>query len=625
MGILFENAAWIWYTESPIPDSYGDFIDTINYTDGNAKIHLSCDGDYTLYINGKFVNANQYGDFEHYKIYDSIDITSFLKKGKNDIYILVWHFGINTSRYKVAKPGLIYSIYCNDTQIAKSSEKTQSRQNPNFKSNYSKLITVQLGQSFLYDASISNNKGYKQSVVVEKNCNLSPRPIEKLVFLKEKEISLIKNENNHFLIDLGEETVGVPVMRFFSNTVQKITVAWGEHLLDGGVRRITGGRDFSFEYIAQKGKNNFTNYMLRLGGRYMEVFCEAPIEFEYIGVLPQIYPIKKIEKRFDNPLDQSIYDACVTTLSLCIMEHYVDTPWREQSLYAFDSKNQMLCGYKAFENLNKNYARANLLLISKDKRDDGILSITYPSGGTLAIPSFSLHYFIAVKEYIEATDDLSLAIEVYPKLKSVLETFLKQFSDGLIQNFIGPDYWQFYDWTEYMSFSIGDDGYETDFMINALFVLALESYKIISEKIDIKFEYQNYIDIIKINLKSKFFNPNTKLFTMHQNTEQFTELVNSIAILCGLTTPTESVYISEQILSGKLIECSLSMKHFKYTALLSVNKKYRKNIIEEIRCVYKSMLDNDSKTVWEVSEGAKAFDNAGSLCHGWSAIPILYL
>ena len=104
MGILFENAAWIWHTESPIPDSYGDFIDTINYTDGNAKIHLSCDGDYTLYINGKFVNANQYGDFEHYKIYDSIDITSFLKKGKNDIYILVWHFGINTSRYKVAKP-----------------------------------------------------------------------------------------------------------------------------------------------------------------------------------------------------------------------------------------------------------------------------------------------------------------------------------------------------------------------------------------------------------------------------------------------------------------------------------------------------------------------------------------
>ena len=33
-----------------------------------------------------------------------------------------------------------------------------------------------------------------------------------------------------------------------------------------------------------------------------------------------------------------------------MMEHYVDTPWREQCLYAFDARNQMLCGYYAFEN-----------------------------------------------------------------------------------------------------------------------------------------------------------------------------------------------------------------------------------------------------------------------------------
>lgn len=48
----------------PLPDSYGNFTDTINYSNGNVKIHLSCDGYYTLYINNKFVNANQYGDYE---------------------------------------------------------------------------------------------------------------------------------------------------------------------------------------------------------------------------------------------------------------------------------------------------------------------------------------------------------------------------------------------------------------------------------------------------------------------------------------------------------------------------------------------------------------------------------
>lgn len=48
-------------------------------------------------------------------------------------------------------------------------------------------------------------------------------------------------------------------------------------------------------------------------------------------------------------LSQKIYDTAVRTLKLCIHEPYEDIPWREQSLYCFDSRNQMLCGYYAFQ------------------------------------------------------------------------------------------------------------------------------------------------------------------------------------------------------------------------------------------------------------------------------------
>ena len=67
------------------------------------------------------------------------------------------------------------------------------------------------------------------------------------------------------------------------------------------------------------------------------------------------------------------------------------------------------------------------------------------------------------------------------------------------------------------------------------------------------------------------------------------------------------------------------MKCFKYDALLMVDKKYHKNIVDEIRSVYKPMLESNSTSVWEVAEGANAFDKAGSLCHGWSSMPIIYL
>ena len=625
MNNLFKNANWIWYTNAPLPDSYGDFIDTFYYNSGKVKLHISCDGDYTLFVNKKFVNANQYGDFEHYKIYDSIDITDYLVKGKNDVYILVWHLGINTSKYKLAPAGLIYTAECDGEEIINSSAKTLSRENPNYKSNYKKLITIQLGQSFLFDATKKDDADFKNSIVVNKICKMFPRPIKKAVFLKEKEIEILKNESNHYLIDLGEEVVGVPVLRFETKTSQKIVVAWGEHIVDGKVRKKIGGRDFTFEYIAKAGKNIFNNYMLRLGCRYLEIFSVDPIGLEYAGIIPQIYPVEVIDKTFENPLDKNIYDACVNTLKLCMMEHYVDTPWREQSLYVFDSKNQMLSGYKAFKNQNKEYARANLLLISKDDREDGILSITYPSGGNLAIPSFSLYYFLAVDEYITSTGDLSLGIDVYEKLNSVLKKFLSTISNGLVKNFVGEDYWHFYDWSDYMASLIGEKGAETDLMINCLMILALESFKNISKKLGKPFEHQKTVDELKENTKSIFYCKEKGLFSMLPNTNQFTELGNAMAILAKIPSKNECELIAEKLALKELNECSLSMKYFKYEALLKVNKKHHKTIIDEIHKIYTPMLDAGSKSVWEVAEGEKAFDNAGSLSHGWSAIPIIYL
>ena len=75
-----------------------------------------------------------------------------------------------------------------------------------------------------------------------------------------------------------------------------------------------------------------------------------------------------------------------------------------------------------------------------------------------------------------------------------------------------------------------------------------------------------------------------------------------------------------------MIDCSLAMKCFKYDALISTGKRrWKQRILDEIRADYKAMLDVGATSVWETVDGAKAFSNAGSLCHGWSAIPVYYL
>lgn len=621
----FTNTSWIWYTEVANPDTYGDFMDELIYNGGKVICHISCDGDYTLVVNGVYVSSNQYGDFEHYKIYDSIDITNFLTFGKNTIFITVWHLGIASSRYKPAKAGLFYEIECDGKSICRSCEETLSRENPNYKGGYKKIITSQMGQSFLFDETKSGDSAFHNSFVVDKKCEMYPRPIAKSQLLKEKKITVLKNTGDYFLLDLGEETVGLPILSFYTDVSQKITVCWGEHIIDGNVRRKIGNRDFSFEYIAKKGENNYINYMLRLGCRYLEVFCEAPIKLDYIGIIPQVYPAEVIPRNFADPLKQKIYDLSVNTLKLCMLERYVDTPWREQSFYTFDSRNQMLCGYKAFKNGNRDYARAALILISQDTREDDLLSITYPSGTELAIPSFSLHYFTAIKEYLDNTNDLSLATEVYEKLLKIIRVFEKQIQDGLLYTFRDSGYWNFYDWSAYMDEKIGSTDTRSDLMINCLFIIALENFKTISDRIHKSFIYQDMMDALKANIKRNFFDSKNGLFSMSKEGKEFTELGNAVAILAGLTTPEESYAIAEKLSCNKLLECSLSMKCFKYDALLKVDSKYHQCIIQEICDTYKVMLDNDATSVWEVIEGANAFNKAGSLCHGWSAIPILYL
>lgn len=627
----FKKSKWIWIEEESKPDTYGEFYSEFYWEEGDVNCLLSCDGDYTLFINGRYVSSNQYGDYEWYKSVDKLIITPFLKKGKNAIAILVWHFGTDSQRYLKAKAGLIFEVKTKDEILLASDENTLARHSKAYAQGLQKLVTRQLGFSFCYDSTkedewTTTGKGFSKATLVKKDCNFISRPNNKLQLIEPLTGNVILSENNHYVIDLGKEVIGLPILDFVSPTKQLITVAWGEDLQDGHVRKNLEHRDFSFDYVAKVGDNKYVNYMLRMGCRYLEIFTENPIDIAQISVIPQIYAVKEKQVKLDNELNQKIYDACVNSLKLCMMEHYVDTPWREQCLYVYDSRNQALCGYYAFENGNAEYVRSNLKLISQDRRQDGLLSICYPCGMDLTIPSFSLYYFIQVNEYLKHTEDTSLALEIYDKLLSVLNVFLYNMKGGLVLRFEGDNHWNFYDWTDHLSgLGVNQSKSIPDAMINILFVIALQNFKEIAESIGKTFDFDQLLNESIIKIKEEFFRTDKGLFELTKGGGEFTVLVNSLAVIAGITTKDESAFICESIKNGELLDCTLSMKIFKYQALLTTDKaKWQKWVIAEIRREYGKMIENGN-TVWETIDGAVAFDNAGSLCHGWSAIPLLLL
>jgi len=605
---------WIWINEPKEDDLYAEFFTTFEYKGKSIGIRISADSNYTLFLNGKFVNSGQYPDFPYFKVYDEFDISPYCVEGENKLAVIVWYYGTENMSYYTANPALRFEVYDDSGLIAHSDEKILSRKSKAYKSGAKKIITTQLGFSFLYNSTAEDNWkngeliDFSKSELVNQKLALYKRPVKKLEIDSPRASTLIKSAENYYLFDLGEEEVGYLTLNISSEYTQKLTICYGEHIVDGGVRRIIDNRDFSVEVVVGKGVTEYTNYFRRLGLRYLELHTEYPVEIGLVSVIPCRYPLKKVEKHFEDSLVQKIYDTSVRTLELCMHDHYEDCPWREQGLYAMDSRNQMICGYYAFEEYD--FPRANLYLMSKDNRSDGLLSICTPTSRDFAIPSFSLHYLSAIYEYTVYSKDITLAKEIMPKLKSVISAFTDRIKDGLAVSFSESNHWNFYEWTDGLDGEIGKSVVAvTEAALNCLLSIALQNLEKICELIGEVGGYKQVAEELNENIRKNFFNEECGLIENKVGSAQYSELVNALAVLCGALSDEEAENICE-ILAGdnELTKVSLSMVCFKYDALLKVDRdKYKNYILDDLKYTYKAMLDEGATTFWETEKGESDF------------------
>ncbi len=610
-----EKAKWIWINGENNQDEYGEFISTFTVlNDEKVIVNLSSDSVYNLFVNGDLVAFSNCSDFPWFKYYDEIDITKYCKE-QNELKVVVWYSGLDTQTYITDKAGVIFEVEQNGKVLAYSSKETKCRKMIEYKNGYKKLLTLQLGYSFLYDGR-DFVKEYTKSVEVEKQSKLHKRPI-KLLRLEDKSACKIIKQDKSVLVDIGKETAGFLEFDIESETEQKLTITYGEHIVDGGVRRNIGIRDFSLEYIAKKGKNVYTNTIRRIAGRYIEIFSESPIKVNYLGIRAVNYPLTVNGKKFNDELTQKIYDTCIDTLRLCIHEHYEDCPWREQALYTMDSRNQMLCGYYVFEGTE--YQRYNLGLIAKSIRDDGLLAICAPSGLDVPIPFFSLCYILEVYEYVKYTKDTDFIEEIKDVLTKIIKTFEGKLDENnLITSFPYP-YWNFYEWADESNnewqitrTATDKNVVSYDLILNCMYVYVGQMYnELLNENIE--------VEKVKKSIEKVF--KNGEVYRLSNLTEKSSQLGNSLAILIGLGGKK----LAEKIVKGDgMISATLSMRAFVYDALLKTDKEYKKYILNDIKERYGKMLNSGATSFWETEKGEADFDGAGSMCHGWSAIPIYY-
>ncbi len=109
----FRDAKWIWDHGSVNPRNYYLCFRrrvTIDNEVVDARLNITADSRYTLWINGQWINRGPVRGWQKQWFYDTYDVTSYLKPGKNVIAVLVHHYGIGTSQYIAERGGFLAQL-----------------------------------------------------------------------------------------------------------------------------------------------------------------------------------------------------------------------------------------------------------------------------------------------------------------------------------------------------------------------------------------------------------------------------------------------------------------------------------------------------------------------------------
>ncbi len=365
-NLVFENAQWLSFGgETQAVVACKEFnIKEIQQT----RIFVSGLGYCHIYVNGKRISDRllapawtnyaglktdilAYPVFDkltHRILYENIDITPFVKKGKN---VVTFHIGggwysqrecPNEGVKPYGRLALSYKILCGDDEISFSDEDVKYRKS------YIQRASVYYGEDQNaiagdYDLTKKINfSSWENADVAEKPLAVLDEadviPDKVIRTLKPKVI--IKKEKS-VIYDIGENISGCPVIVFSKDAKagDMCSVEYAEEL--AGERldfASTGGEQRrqkdTYTYDGKK-KEFFVEFTWH-AGRYIEVFGNAKIK-EYRVVHTDIK--KKIDYKSDNETLQWIFDAFVRTQQSnthgCIPS---DCPHRERLGYTGDGQ-----------------------------------------------------------------------------------------------------------------------------------------------------------------------------------------------------------------------------------------------------------------------------------------------
>ena len=659
----------------------------VSENSNNAELRIMADSNFIAYLDGVEVWRGQFSDNPESPTYSVVTLP-LLTAGKHLLAISVYYCGREFSCYAQGDPGVIFALWSGNKVLAQSDKSCRVVKTPGYYSGEMPIVTPQLGFTMLFNACETVRGDWRQfdyddsnwfvpaafdeeRLIVERPAAAIP-VMEKFIpgklirsgscnrWTERESIAMTMDADQVFwntynisgklqrvewdksgwalLYDLGEEKVGFVEFEITAAAGTVVDFGHGEHLDDGNVR-MAPGSNFADRYICKEGRQRFQLEFRRIGGRYLQIHIIPPegihtCEMHEAGIAPWTLrvPEPAVFETADEKLLQ-LRKLAIRTLEHCMHEHYEDCPWREQSLYAYDSRNQMLFGYYTWGNYG--FASASLNLFGGVLREDGHLRLTSPSHNKRLIPIFTTIWPLAVYEQLLFSGDKSVWLQQRKNLRYVREQLLKQYDEASqLYRPDDPNYWHFYEWAPKMNYYRIEPG-EVHALYNlylANMLAALGKMEKLDGDADLSKKCFAEAQRIRKKVDELFYLPEEKCYGIRlldgkvQN--ELTEHMQ-IMMLYSQAVPEDRVNgVLKRILAadGSLVPVTLSVMPYLMEALLlnDYGAEARKFVRKKLEENYFVMLDGKSTTLWETVKGSSDFSYRGSLCHAWSSLPVFY-
>lgn len=410
-------------------------------------------------------------------------------------------------------------------------------------------------------------------------------------------------------------------------------IGYAECMRDGRLVVELGEYAFADRFMLRAGRQEVCNRLSDRGFRYLQLAVrdfDQPVRIHGVSALDRRYPIKR-RSTFEcsDPQLNTLWERCQETLSACATDLFVDCPWRENSFWVNDLLVENLYWLQAFG--DGTLPKRSLRLALSQRRKDGLIPGVCPSDGQDRFVLFATNLFLPLilRDYWMYTGDGELVDELLPVVADIVDSAGTHCdSDGLL---CPPErYWNFVDWSYHV---IGTDLQgKNACIVNAFHIHALDALAQLLAHSDetrskrYAAKARHVAGAVQLRFWMRDANCLAEYLLSPSSPVWAGRLTHALWLLTGHVPDSTKHSVVSALAREDLPLPELYMMVFVLKAFAERGEIDR--ALDIIKRYWFPIIDSGSPTIWEMNvhqQGKEAFDQAGSLCHGFSNAPITVL